>query len=461
MQWDFNTLLEFFSTPSHRVRLREGLHGLEKEGLRVTPTGDLALTPHPRSLGSALTHPHVTTDFSESQMELITSPARSPERAVTALEALHGRVARALPKGEMMWPFSAPCRLPDTDSIPIARYGRSRLGQAKEIYRKGLALRYGKMMQMLSGVHYNFSFSSALWEVLWKTFGKGTARVDFVNQKYLDTARHFLKYRWVLVYLFGASPVLDATYRCPNMARNRSEAISLRLSRCGYHNPAKISVSYDRYEDHLADLERAVTMPYPPYTRLGIEREGERIQLNDHLLQIPNEYYASIRLKPSIKGDDFLSGLKQRGVRYLEVRLFDVQPFASSGVEVDQLRFTHLFLVYCLFQSNNALSRHEATEATQLQQDVALHGRRLPSNLKRQGAALLQRMQSVARLMGPLYVRVLNRARKDWESPNRLPWARMLTAMKGRDFIEYGLDLAQRRHKAFIRRSSRKLTRGS
>lgn len=443
MQWNFDEMVEFFASENRRTVLNEGLHGLEKEGLRVQPNGDLAQTPHPVGLGSALTDPHITTDFSESQLELITPPLPSPKEALEFLGVLHRRVATHLPDGEMIWPFSAPCRLPDDSEIPIARYGDSPKARAKEIYRKGLAWRYGKTMQMLSGVHYNFSFSDKFWNLLLKQFGKGQARQKFINDNYLAIARNFMRHRWMLVYLFGASPVVDSSYQCKMLAQDKANAISLRLSRCGYANPAKVKVSYNSFDQHLSDLETAVNTPYPPYTDLGLERNGEPIQLNDHLLQIINEYYASVRLKATIEKIDLLPSLKQNGVQYLELRLFDINPFMAYGVDLKQLYFTHLFVLFCLFSNNPPMTEQDLDEATQRQEEVALRGRDLSTEWRQELCDMLNRMRPIATLMQPCYAGIIDHYIHSCEDPSELPWARVMSEKGDRDFIEYGLERAR------------------
>lgn len=451
MQWNFNHLIDIFSVPSLQPLLGQGLHGLEKEGLRVLSTGDLALTPHPVGLGSAFTDPTVTTDFSESQLELITPPLPTPKAALDALGDLHRRVVTHLAHGEMIWPFSAPCRLPDPSLIPIARYGSSPKAREKEIYRKGLALRYGKTMQMLSGVHYNFSFPEALWDVLFERFGAGVDRQMFINDRYLAIARNFLKHRWMLVYLFGASPVVDSSYGCKLMPADEPAAVSLRLSRCGYSNPAKVKVSYQSFDQHLRDLEDAVTSTYPPYTALGlIDQKGEPTQLNDHLLQIVNEYYASVRLKATVEKTDLLPSLKQNGVQYLELRLFDINPFMAYGVDLKQLYFTHLFVLFCLFSESPPMEESELDEATRRQEEVALRGQRLPDSWRDELCSTLDLIRPIAALMAPCYSSIVDHYIHACQDPSALPWARIVAEMKGMDFIEYGLTRARIFHDSLI-----------
>lgn len=439
--------------------LVKGLHGLEKESLRVDEEGRLAMTPHPAALGDKLTDPYITTDFSESQPEFITPPFPSPEEAVAFLEKLHDFTYEKL-DNELLWPMSMPARLPAEKDIPIARYGDSPEGQMRETYRRGLALRYGKYMQTISGVHYNFSFDDGLWDLLFSRFGKGMNRQSFVNEVSMNLVRSFIRYRWLFVYLFGASPYKDESYRCRFMARDQDHTISLRSSRCGYSNPAKLPVTYNSFEQHLADLEYAVNTVHSPYTDLGLEDHGVKLQLNDHMLQLGNEYYFSIRLKPPKPYDDMVQALRRDGVQYIEVRIFDLNPFEYSGVSVRQLYFTHLFLLFCLLTPSAPVEEKDLEIATTNQQDVALFGRNPSLYLHRDGksvlmtdwaAELMELLKPFAQLMDrslnkPQYGRVLQYYRDALDDPKQLPSFRVVKGVHGRgmDFLKYGLKIAKK-----------------
>src|SRR3954468_7525226 len=182
--------------------LRSLRRGIEKESLRVEPDGALALTLHPRSLGSALTHPHITTDFSESLIELITGVHTEVESCLEELERIHQFVYRRI-GNELLWAASMPCCLPDENTIPIARYGSSNVARAKTVYRVGLSHRYGKRMQMIAGLHYNWSLPKAAWKL------PGFADP---STGYFALIRHFRRHGWLLMVLFGASPAVCSTF---------------------------------------------------------------------------------------------------------------------------------------------------------------------------------------------------------------------------------------------------------
>ena len=211
MNWEMSDVLLLFKSKEKSGLLTKGLFGIEREAQRILASGDLALTPHPAVLGNKATHPRITTDFSESQIEMITSPRKSAEEAFAELYDTHREVEDGIGQ-ELLWPISMPPRLPDEEQIPIAYFCEDESGKRANIYRNGLALRYGKKMQMISGIHYNYSFEPELIDVLYEAFGEGRSRRDFTDDLYFSVARNFLRYRWLLIYLFGASPFCDPTY---------------------------------------------------------------------------------------------------------------------------------------------------------------------------------------------------------------------------------------------------------
>lgn len=459
MEWNFNLLIQEFLKKDMGPLLREGLHGLEKEMLRTDLDGNLAMTPHPAGLGDKLTDPEITTDFSESQIELITPPFPTIEGTVDHLEKLLRFTSSQL-HDEWLWPFSMPCRLPENEKdIPIARYGDSEQGQKSEIYRKGLGLRYGRTMQTISGVHYNRSFSMPFWEAMHSLLNPETDLKTFINESYLHLVRNFIRYRWLLVLFCGASPVKDCSYGCKAMSQEQKKALSLRLSRCGYSNPAKINVNYNHFQNYLEDLKEAVKTPYPRYTELGIFRDGEQVQLNDHLLQIGNEYYFPIRLKAPKPNNDMIEALSLHGVEYIEVRLFDINPFEPTGVSISNLYFSDLFLMFCLLNDSPPIDEDGLNAGTENQQEVALHGQDFSIPLMRDGSKvpmkewadeMLKSMEPLASLADkeastPRYTQSLQHVREALENPELLPAFRLVKEMQDgkQSFLEYGLKKAE------------------
>jgi glutamate--cysteine ligase len=344
----------------------------------VRPDGSLALTPHPARLGSALTHPHITTDFSESQLELITGVHPDADACLQELTETHQVVIRSIGE-ELLWASSMPCNLPADEAIPIGRYGTSNVGRAKTVYRTGLSYRYGRRMQAISGIHYNFSLP-----------GVG-------SDGYFALIRNFRRLSWLPLVLFGASPAA-----CSSFVAGRGHelqelspgthylphATSLRMGRLGYQSDAQASliVSYNNLTSYASSLHEALTRPYPPYEKIGI-RDGDAYrQLSTSLLQIENEFYSPIRPKRRINpGERPLHALRERGVEYVEVRLMDLDPFNPVGINAQTMRFLDLLLLYCLLEESPPDSPQELKAIARNKLRGAQEGRKPGLTLERRG----------------------------------------------------------------------------
>lgn len=364
------------------------LRGLEKESLRVTPQGSLAQTDHPAALGSALTHPHITTDYSEALMEFITQPHTSVDALLGQLADIHTFTYRHL-GDEILWGASMPCQLGEDRDIPVARYGSSNSGRMKTVYRVGLGHRYGRAMQTIAGVHYNFSFSDELIAALHERSGSALSFQDYKTQRYFDLIRNFRRYFWLLVYLFGAAPAV-----CKSFVRNRPHklqdfgdghsaylplATSLRMGKLGYQSDAQgaLMVCYNNLSSYLKTLCGAITRPHPDYQKIGLkDAQGDYKQLNTSLLQIENEFYSTIRPKrTSQRGETALNALHARGVEYIEVRCVDLNPYEPLGVSREQLLFMDAFLLYCLLEQSPETDAREYAQMQENQRRIVEQGR--------------------------------------------------------------------------------------
>ncbi len=380
------------NTLQHRLdlltpaRLGGMRRGIEKESLRAQPEGELALTPHPKALGSALTHPSITTDYSESQVELITGAHSRIEDCIDELVQTHQFVYRVLRDqgDEMLWASSMPCGLPTDETIPLARYGSSNVGRAKSVYRMGLGHRYGRRMQTISGIHYNWSLPGVS------------------SEEYFSLIRNFRRNAYLLLYLFGASPAL-----CPTFVQGRDHGLqalnssalymphgtSLRMGRLGYQSDAQstLAVSYNGLDGYAASLHEALTRPYPAYQTVGVMNPGgDYNQLSTTLLQIENEFYGTIRPKRTIfPGERPLHALRERGVEYVEVRLMDLDPFEQVGINAQTMRFLDVFLLHCLLSDSPPDSPAEIDEIKYNQHHTAARGREPGLKLKRRGSDVL------------------------------------------------------------------------
>lgn len=356
--------------------------GVEKESLRTLPGGQLAATPHPSALGSPLTHPNITTDFSESQLELVTGAHRSADAVIDELTRIHQSVYHALAAtgDERLWVSSMPCCLPDDGEIPIGRYGSSNVGQAKTVYRTGLGHRYGRRMQTISGIHYNWSMPGV------------------TSEQYFALIRNFRRRSFLLLLLFGASPAVCSSFVAGHPhelqpigdgSLHLPHATSLRMGRLGYQSDAQstLAVSYNSLAGYGASLHDALTRSYAPYEAIGVRGpDGAYRQLATSLLQIENEFYGTIRPKRVIfPGERPLHALRERGVEYVEVRCMDLDPFEPVGLSARTARFLDVFLLHCLLADSPPDSPQEIAALARNQHLTAARGREPGLELERDG----------------------------------------------------------------------------
>jgi len=359
------------------------LHGFERESIRVTAEGFLSRTPHPSSLGSSLTHPYITTDFAESQLEFRTSPCSNLNDSIDSLRQIHKFASERL-DNEWLWPFSMPPRLPEDESeIPLAVYGDSPEGWEKTIYRRGLGLRYGRRRYALSGVHYNFSLSANSMAQLLEP-SQGDARHDSVSEAYFHSIRNLYRHMPFLTYLFGASPAFDRSFAAPSSDKLKAHkastlygefATSLRLSEMGYTSEVqdRLSMSYNSLEQFSRDLRNALATCNPDY--LAFKNDGSA-QLNANYLQSEQELYALFRPKQHTShGETLLDALQRSGVAYLETRLLDVDYNRPEGINPCAAAFVNLVILDSLTKPSPPLDRLETRELRDSHRIVVWRGR--------------------------------------------------------------------------------------
>jgi glutamate--cysteine ligase len=466
----FNARLDWLRKPGNARLVRDGLRGLEKESLRVGPDGRVSARPHPAAIGSALTHPYLTTDYSEALVEFVTPPWPTNWQTLQFLCDLHVFVHRRL-DGELLWPSSMPCVVNANEEIPIAEYGSSNLGLMKTVYRRGLGHRYGRAMQAIAGVHFNFSLPPRFWEGHREQMRSTLPLVEFRSERFMDLARNYRRFAWLVIYLFGASPALCKSFR-PDGHELLTEldpftwhapfATSLRMSDIGYRNKtqARLNIPLNSAAEYIAGLTAAVSTTEPRYAAIGVDVDGEYRQLNANILQIENEYYSPIRPKPGKShGERPTAGLRRHGVEYVEVRTLDLNPADPVGVNQNQLRFLEALLIFCL------LAAEEQREIDQRDLAVAREGRRPGLELPRDGRLvgvgqwgleLLARIREVAELLdadgdGDDYVAAVDAQWPAIEDPAATPSARLLRELEttGRSFFDYMLGVARSHHEYF------------
>ncbi len=475
----FSQNLRAFAASGNAALLSGIRRGVEKESLRITPSGELAQTPHPRALGSALTHSQITTDYSEALLEFITHPHKDIPGLLQELEDIH-RFTYANIGYESLWVTSMPCMLGRDEDIPVARYGTSNAGRMKTIYRLGLGHRYGRLMQTIAGIHYNFSLPEQLWQSLHLQSQSPLSLQDFKTERYFGLIRNFRRYFWLLIYLFGAAPAV-----CRSFVRGREHNLvpfgaddhslhapygtSLRMGNLGYQSAAqeKLIVCYNNLETYLQTLCEAITKSHPDYEAIGLKGEqGNYKQLNTSLLQIENEFYSTIRPKRTAQfGETALRALKRGGVEYIEVRCIDLNPYEPLGISTEQIHLLESFMVYCLLKDSPETDPTEYRSIQENQKRIVYRGRdpeltlinsEGEQPLTHWGTAILRDVAAVAELLDSAnntnaYSDAVAIQYPKLDDPELTPSARILRDMREQDitFFRLAMNLAQAHRESF------------
>lgn len=440
--------------------------GLEKESLRVNAEGSIAQTPHPAALGSALTHPFITTDYSEALIELVTPPRHSIQGVLGFLRDTQQFVYQRLDK-ELLWATSMPCVVAGETSIPIAEYGTSNSGMMKHVYRRGLGYRYGRVMQVIAGVHFNYSFPTDFWPLYAELENNSLAMQDFISESYMGLIRNLQRFGWLIPYLFGASPAICKSFlgSATTSLDNFDEftyygryATSLRMGDIGYQNNKEnehgVKADYDSLQAYIDSLTVATETPCPDYEKIGVVVDGEYRQLNANILQIENEYYTTIRPKQLLNGNEKPSlALARRGIAYIELRSLDVNAFDPLGINERQLQFLEAFLLFCLLHDSPGFCDQERIEIDENELITAHNGRDPALELSRNGKKILLREWALelcsqienccvlldADKPGQPYKSAVSVQRDKVRSPELTPSARMLDEMRenGEPFFHF------------------------
>jgi len=436
--------------------LRGSLIGIEKESLRVGSDGKLAQTPHPAALGSSLTHPNITTDYSEALIEFITPPLTN-HKALAYLQDIQIFVVQQL-DNEILWAGSMPCVVAGESSIPIAQYGNSNLGMMKTVYRRGLGHRYGRMMQVISGVHFNYSLPDAFWPVYQQLENESGDLQNFVSAAYFSMTRNLQRFGWLVPYLFGASPAVcksflngktSGLHEYDNTTVYEPFATSLRMGDIGYQNSKEdrfgVKACYDNIEAYISCLTKAIETPCSEYEKYNTLIDGEYQQLNANILQIENEYYSSVRPKQILNGNEKPTlALKRRGVKYIELRSLDINPIDPLGINEEQLYFLEAFVIFCLLHESPPIDAQERKEIDQNAMDTAHRGREPSLKLQKNGGSqtlkswateLTSKMRAVCEILDnanntSMFSKSLNIQIERINDPEKTPSAIMLAEMR-------------------------------
>ena len=446
-----------------------GLIGIEKESLRIQPDGYLSDRPHPEGLGSALTNRFVTTDFSEALLEFITPSFSNTWEALRFLCDIH-QFSYEVMGDELLWATSMPCRIPDDGEIPLAYYGESNVARMKTIYRNGLGYRYGRTMQTIAGVHFNYSLPTTFWPVYMQLEKSRLAEDEFRSVAYLGLARNFRRFGWLVLYLFGASPAVCKSFgdvagsdmKClDGETMYEPYGTSLRMSDLGYSNStqAGLNISLNNLDDYIGDLVRAMTTPESRYQEIGLKEGGEYRQLSVNQLQIENEYYSPIRPKRvAVSGERPTAALRRGGIEYVEIRSLDINVSDPVGINQNVMRFMEAFLVYCLLEGSPAFAEQDCEEAVQNHSATAKKGRDPSLQMIRNGKTvslvswameILGDVRVVAELIDKgeernVYVQAVDAQMQVVSDSELTPSARLLTELRegGSSFFEFALACA-------------------
>ena len=449
--------------------LAGGLKGVEKESLRVDADGYLSKTAHPAILGSALTNDFITTDFSEALLEFITPAYPGTWETLQVLCDIHQFTYAGL-GDELLWTASMPCRIPGDAEIPLARYGKSNVGQMKTIYRRGLGHRYGRRMQTIAGVHFNYSLPSKFWPAYRDVIACGLDEDSFRSDQYLGLVRNFRRFGWLVLYLFGASPAMcrsfadDSELAMPVLSPGtfyEPFGTSLRMGDLGYsnQNQSKINISLNSLEDYIRDLSAAIETPDPAYREIGVKVDGRYRQLNANMLQIENEYYSSVRPKRVAEsGERPTAALRRGGIEYVEIRSLDINLNDPAGINQNTMRFIEAFLIYCLIEDSPPLCEKSLDETKRNQTLTASQGRDPEFRLYRDGKPVAlaswaqEILDNVIRVAETIdrqegsdsYVEASQLMRSMVDDPEATPSARLLAELRaqGCSYFELAMSIA-------------------
>ena len=464
--------------------LKNSQTGLEKESLRVDNDGHISQRPHPKQLGSALKNNYITTDYSESLLELITPPCDRAYKSLDFLEDIETFVYQEL-QDELLWTSSMPCIINGEADIQIADYGTSNSGKMKSIYRHGLAWRYGKMMQVIAGIHFNHSVAKEFWPAFQEMDKNTDETVDFSNRRYMGMTRNIQRYGWVIPYLFGCSPAICKSFLGGGEPSETMETYnqntyyepwgtSLRMGDIGYtnrkSNKVGIKADYSSVKSYTDSLRAAIETPYSGYEEIGVKVDGEYRQLNTSILQIENEYYSTVRPKQILEGfEKPIDSLLNRGIRYVELRSVDINAFHPSGISHLQLVYLEIFMLYCLLQDSPHIDTAEQKAIDRNQSTVAHLGRKPGLEIDRNGQAitlqawgleLMDEMLPIAKLLDKThnrecYQRALAEQRALFENPDLTPSAQVLKTMMGEhsSYYDFANHQSQQHREYFTKRT--------
>lgn len=390
--------------------LKNGSIGIEKESFRLWGEG-ISPRKHPETLGAALTNKFITTDFGESLLEFVTKPESNNKHLMDFLDHIHYFFYTKV-SDEILWPFSFPPEIVDESEIKIAEYGNSNTATLKRLYRKGLSARYGRLMQSISGLHFNYSLNPSILELIINEYNykKGLTRSDV----YLAGVRNLTRLNWFLIYLFGSSPFVTKNFSVVGESEfneingvflNR-ESTSLRMSDIGYSVPAqhKFKISLNTLNEYIDSVSKYINLNNPEFDFQGKHAKPIN-QISSSYLQTEDELYAAARPKSnSTITNRTLFNLSNGGIDYIELRSLDINPFKTSGIDQKDVNFLEAFVIFCLLDDSPYMSEQELNTCRENDQLVSKYGRKSETTIKKNanrvsiqewGLEIFQRMEPI------------------------------------------------------------------
>lgn len=416
--------------------------GVEREALRVNDDGTLATTKHPKIFGDKLKHPYVTTDFSESQVELITPCFKTPKEVHSFLNSLYDITVLHI-GNEVLWPQSTPCKIPE--NVPIAEYGQDEMGQMARSYRESLREKYGSKKQLLCGIHYNFSFSEPFIQKLSQEMQSELTYKDFKSQIYLKMIRNFLTHRWLIIYLLGATPVVHESIfdEVQSLTALKDRRLDARIDKESYTSPGMIS--YRNSDNGYKNSQEL----YPDYSSVEAYIESIEKLIDEGVIQGHSELYSQIRPKAKQK-QNFLQSLKDEGIQYIEIRNIDNNPFDKAGISTSDLEFLHLFMLYLLIKEEETGNEYWQEEGNANQRIIAKRGL-IETPLWRNSKAIsktewaleiLEEIQMINQELQLDKSALIEEMMERVNDPNKTHAARLIKRYKEEGFIKTNLQLA-------------------
>ncbi|WWO99634.1 MAG: glutamate--cysteine ligase [Candidatus Dasytiphilus stammeri] len=472
---------------SHPEILQNINRGIERETLRVQLDGKIVTTRHPSSLGSALTNKWITTDYAEALLEFITPVSNNVTYLISFLRDLHRHVVHKLNnEHERMWSLSMPSLVNCEDNIKLAKYGISNIGRLKTLYRTGLKYRYGSMMQIISGVHYNFSLPITFWQKCYGIEDMQKSK-EIISTSYLSLIRNYYRFGWIIPYLFGASPAISPSFlqgkktslyfECHNNEMLYLPfATSLRLSPLGYMSEVQnnLDINFNSLRSYVNSLQTALKTPSEKYRRIGLKKNSDYIQLNTNILQTENEFYAPIRPKCVIgEGESISQALIRKGIEYVEARSLDINPFSPIGIDIKQVRFLDLLLLWCLLIDHIEMNTTELIEIRKNWEIVTLYGRKPGQNisinntllpLSEVGKSILRELKFLAHILdynenSNDYKDTCDYIINFFDSPKLTYSSRILNLMIKNGLIQTGMTLSNKYHHLLLKEDFQILTK--